>query len=597
MNFFKRISLFILAVTFMAVGLGVKEASAYCTAPLFEPVTPTLAEVFITNATPTKEGTLTAYVMVQDGYDKYMELVFTRKDGEEVSRVKIDNIINMKTKKQTVDGRDGKQYSVTMKWGTIKVSAGSLPLPLADFIAAKDSYTIRLETSNYVPSTTKSPLPAVIYDASCSQTTLTSADQPISLANTPFPGKVEVKQDGTIIITLEKQDNYADAKIFLVVVDGSNREVKRIAIDTKNPRVSASDLALPSGAYLIYMELTYGTDSIQSVPVHWTIPVQSSGPSPVGTVGSGYGAFPGGVEVTENGAIRITIQSGSYDSAAKFYLVISDSTGKEVKRIRVYPNNPRVSLSSKSLNQGVYTVEMEMINGSVKVRSNPVTWTIAPPQISIPSGDDFPGTIIVNPDGTYTVTVTLKTINKNYDFYVVVWDADGNEIKRIKFDPNKPFGNTLDGLKLLTGGYYIVIEVTDPKTGGKATSKPTFTTYNGTQGIIVLIDDQLQQYDQTPVNVDGRTMVPLRAIFEALGAKVEWDGATQTVTATKDDTTVVLTINSNEAWVNGKKVLLDVPAKLINENTMVPIRFVSEALGANVEWDNYSQSVIIRNKE
>ncbi|TMV51647.1 copper amine oxidase N-terminal domain-containing protein [Paenibacillus mesophilus] len=152
-------------------------------------------------------------------------------------------------------------------------------------------------------------------------------------------------------------------------------------------------------------------------------------------------------------------------------------------------------------------------------------------------------------------------------------------------------------MNIQTGGYYLVIEVVDPKTGSKATSNPKFTTYNETQDIIVLVDDQLQKYDQSPVNVDGRTMVPLRAIFEALGAKVEWDGATQTVTATKDDINISLTINSNEALVNGKKVTLDVPAQLINEKTMVPVRFVSEALGADVQWDNYSRSVIIKNKE
>ncbi|MBO5370356.1 MAG: copper amine oxidase N-terminal domain-containing protein, partial [Clostridia bacterium] len=64
-------------------------------------------------------------------------------------------------------------------------------------------------------------------------------------------------------------------------------------------------------------------------------------------------------------------------------------------------------------------------------------------------------------------------------------------------------------------------------------------------------------FDVLPTITDGRTLVPLRAIFEALGAKVEWNGETQTITATKDDKTVVLTIGSNEMTVDGETKTLD----------------------------------------
>ena len=97
----------------------------------------------------------------------------------------------------------------------------------------------------------------------------------------------------------------------------------------------------------------------------------------------------------------------------------------------------------------------------------------------------------------------------------------------------------------------------------------------------------------TPHIIDnGRTLVPMRAIFEALGAGVNWDGATNTVTASVGDTEIQLVIGG-KAFKNGASVDLDVPAKLYEGRTMVPLRFVSEALGASVDWDGSTQTVII----
>ncbi|MFZ5590550.1 MAG: stalk domain-containing protein [Bacillota bacterium] len=110
---------------------------------------------------------------------------------------------------------------------------------------------------------------------------------------------------------------------------------------------------------------------------------------------------------------------------------------------------------------------------------------------------------------------------------------------------------------------------------------------------VVKFAGQEMKFDVPPVIENGRTLVPLRAIFEALGAKVEWEEATQTVTATKDDLKIMLTIGSNKANKNGQEVLLDVPAKKVNNRTLVPLRFVSEALGAKVGWDAATFTVSI----
>jgi hypothetical protein len=94
--------------------------------------------------------------------------------------------------------------------------------------------------------------------------------------------------------------------------------------------------------------------------------------------------------------------------------------------------------------------------------------------------------------------------------------------------------------------------------------------------------------------LNDRTIVPLRAIFERLGATVEWDEATQTVTATKGTTVIKLTIGETEATVNGKVTTLAVPAVKINSRTFVPLRFVSEALGAEVGWDGDNVTAVIK---
>ena len=90
-----------------------------------------------------------------------------------------------------------------------------------------------------------------------------------------------------------------------------------------------------------------------------------------------------------------------------------------------------------------------------------------------------------------------------------------------------------------------------------------------------------------PITQDGRVLVPLRDIFENLGAHVNYDDVTQTITAHREGTDVEMRLGSPRARVDGRPVRLDVPANSIDGRTMVPLRFVSEALGATV---NYSQS-------
>lgn len=107
------------------------------------------------------------------------------------------------------------------------------------------------------------------------------------------------------------------------------------------------------------------------------------------------------------------------------------------------------------------------------------------------------------------------------------------------------------------------------------------------------IDTDRIETDTPPTVVDGRTLVPVRAIFEALDATVEWDQSTKTATGTRGGTTVVIQINNTTAYVDGKAKKLDVPAQLVNNRTMVPARFISEALGCDVTWNQTTQTAAV----
>jgi hypothetical protein len=114
--------------------------------------------------------------------------------------------------------------------------------------------------------------------------------------------------------------------------------------------------------------------------------------------------------------------------------------------------------------------------------------------------------------------------------------------------------------------------------------------------VAVNIDGIDKKFEQPPVIINGSTMAPLRAIFEALGAKVEYEDSTKTVTATKGDITLKLGIGQKQITKNGKTVDLDQPAQLVNGFTMAPARFVGETFGGKVAWDGNSRTVTIATK-
>jgi hypothetical protein len=141
-----------------------------------------------------------------------------------------------------------------------------------------------------------------------------------------------------------------------------------------------------------------------------------------------------------------------------------------------------------------------------------------------------------------------------------------------------------DGKAVVAGGkrdqFLIIEKVPTPAASAQTT-------------ISVVLNGTPVSFDQPPIIEDNRTLVPLRAIFEAMGAAIVWDGDTRTVTATKNNIVVVMIIGNDSFTRNGVAVSLDVPAKIVGNRTLVPARAVAESFGAHVKWDGGARVVTI----
>ncbi len=116
-----------------------------------------------------------------------------------------------------------------------------------------------------------------------------------------------------------------------------------------------------------------------------------------------------------------------------------------------------------------------------------------------------------------------------------------------------------------------------------------------TNGLGVTVNGQPVHFPgQGPVESGGRVLVPLRGVLEQLGAYVSYDSTRQEVRAVRNEEQIVLPIGADTARVDGRAVPLDAPARILNGSTLVPLRFVAEALGARVNYEPATSTVAIR---
>ncbi|WP_160647698.1 stalk domain-containing protein [Chengkuizengella marina] len=174
----------------------------------------------------------------------------------------------------------------------------------------------------------------------------------------------------------------------------------------------------------------------------------------------------------------------------------------------------------------------------------------------------------------------------SYDVNTGIWSKVTN-----MYNQDKPEIMCADGTLYIIGGKkgeYDEKENSYTVHGSKRVLK-----YDPSSGFSININGEIQDYDNPPLLIKGTTMVPMRNIFESLGAEVTWDQSTKTITATNRDTTITLEINAREAIVNNSKIHLQQPAQIFSGNTLIPLRFVSESLGADVRYDHETKIVDI----
>ncbi len=142
---------------------------------------------------------------------------------------------------------------------------------------------------------------------------------------------------------------------------------------------------------------------------------------------------------------------------------------------------------------------------------------------------------------------------------------------------------------VITNGYTLYVNGTALSgTTESDTDKNDITvSVNGNQVDFSAYDNVL------PYIESDRTLVPIRALAENMGFTVLWDDSTRTVTVKSEDTEIVLTIDNDKATVNGEERTLDVPARITNDRTFIPLRFVSENMGAKVDWNGENRAIAI----
>ncbi|MDA8228813.1 MAG: copper amine oxidase N-terminal domain-containing protein [Desulfitobacterium hafniense] len=150
------------------------------------------------------------------------------------------------------------------------------------------------------------------------------------------------------------------------------------------------------------------------------------------------------------------------------------------------------------------------------------------------------------------------------------------------------FSKELADLK--AGTYYFKAFATNK--AGDGFGKVNKFEIKATDVIKVLLNGQELAFDVPPLSENDRILVPIRSIFEALGADVQWNSEAKMVTAVKNSIKIKLVIDGI-AYKNGEQVALDVPAKIIKDRTMVPLRFISEAIGCQVIWEESTHTVKI----
>lgn len=219
---------------------------------------------------------------------------------------------------------------------------------------------------------------------------------------------------------------------------------------------------------------------------------------------------------------------------------------------------------------------------------------------ALPAYEDIDGTIyhpleeqVIGLGGKIELSPDLRTIEIQCPAGKVILPAS---MPAVKFMLNNQEHETLM-FDVNIDGYKIIYapEAFFKLTGFNKPAPKDVVTYTPEEdsNIRVYLNGRKLDFDVPPILINGRTLVPMRLIFESLGARVGWDKGENKVTGTLGDTVIKLYIGNKIATIGTKEINLDVPPMLINGRALVPLRFISESFGADVNWDNNSRTISI----
>lgn len=193
-------------------------------------------------------------------------------------------------------------------------------------------------------------------------------------------------------------------------------------------------------------------------------------------------------------------------------------------------------------------------------------------------------------DDLYRISAATYNVAYNQPPHISFYISDNPNL------PQKYTTQPTPNVKLVANNYTEAAFDPSSVSGTAAPSAPTA----GASSISMQIDNATMKVagadkalDVPPMIINDRTMVPLRAIFEALGAEVDWNGDTRTITGKKGDTTITMQIDNLTMTKNGVESALDTPPQIVNDRTLVPVRAIAESFDCKVDWDGATRTVTI----
>lgn len=250
------------------------------------------------------------------------------------------------------------------------------------------------------------------------------------------------------------------------------------------------------------------------------------------------------------------------------------------------------AMSQLAVNSYIFRIEYSLITsdttGEYNVLNSFIKYRETPEKIVLEFGRDVYNIATEVKFNVYAMYGNKK-VNITNDVYIYPYDANKIDISKGTLKFKEP------------GNYNLLFEFqglreTISITGLNSNAFNYITDKRPDNYVNVKVYDQYIDFssiNQWPIIENDRTMVPLRAVFEVLNCNVKWEESSKSAVVEYGSTKIIIPANSTTAYINGKANSLDVPAKIVNDRIMIPLRFVSEAIEKTVIWDDADKTVLI----